>query len=83
LYQSLGKHINEYLEQKRPMGAAVWTNDREFLRHGGFDWRFTTAMATTHGGILVQVMSLQSSTATMPEVLSDGEDSKDTNEAAA
>jgi putative N6-adenine-specific DNA methylase len=84
LYQSLGNHINEHLERKRALGAIFLTDDRELLRHGGFDRPFTTAMATTHGGIPVLGMCLQSSnTTTMPEVLPDAEDSKETSEAVA
>jgi hypothetical protein len=66
------------------MGTILLTDDRELLRHGGFDRPFTMFVATTHGGIPVLGMSLQSSTtALVPEVLSDAEDSKEQSEAAA
>jgi hypothetical protein len=84
LYHSLGNHINKNLERKRSMGTILLTDDRELLRHGGFDRPFTTVVATTHGGIPVLGMSLQSSTtALVPEVLSDAEDTKEPSKAAA
>jgi putative N6-adenine-specific DNA methylase len=79
LYQSLGNHVNEHLEHGRSIGAIFLTDDRELLRHGGFDRPFTTAMATTHGGIPVLGMSLPS----VPEVSSDTKDTKEASEAAA
>ena len=74
IYQSLGNHINAMTDIKsdhqkdidvnlsnvtKEMNVMLLTDDRELVRHGGFHKPLTTKLTTTHGGIPVSGMFLQ------------------------